>query len=337
MTVGIAIAQPAVTTAQVMRQALLALALGAISSTFSLLTRFEGNGKIFRTRKTTRIALLIIGLSTIGTTAAATILPLLGKIAPVAFLPLALVVPGGLAVGGKSASRRGSADNSSTMSNVTRVLTLGISYLLCRLEDEIAEEAYQWSCRQVQNWREDGILGAADHYHEQLSSRFSTNNARCKEVDAIRDRIEDEIATTERTDDNRKKQDGLRRARTDLRIMLQRAYIWGAFDLAPYHGAQRSVITDGDVAYEVSVSYEPQSDEAAAIRPETATAKQLLELAVDLNRVGQEGDEEAVVDRLNLLSENIAKILIDMGERRSAAADTPPSDETDDGERAPGL
>lgn len=332
MTAGIAITQTTVTSTQVMMQALVAVGLGLISSTVALVVRFEGSGKVFKRTTTGGIALLIIVLSTVGTAVAATALPLLGKVAPAAFLPLALVVPSGLAVNSKG-RRRDTTEGSSALTNISRVLTLGISYLLRVLEDQMAEDAYAWASEQIRNWHEDGILGAADHFHEQLCSRFSSNVARCKEIEAIRDRIEEEIRVAGLTDDDRKKARSLEKARIDLRLLLQRAYAWGALSLTPYHGTQRSIITDGDVAYEVSVSYDSQSDDAGAVRPESVTAKELLELAVDLSRVGHEGDEAAIGSRLALLNENISQILKEMDERRSSTVDDP----RDDGRREPGL
>ena len=300
-------------------QILVALVFSLASSTVALAVRFEGNGRIFQSWQTRGLGTAIIIVSTFGAAATTVALPLLGKLHPAAFLPLAAVMPSGLAATGRGAKRRSGGEENSTLSNITNLLTLGISYLLRRLEDQIAADGFNWASSQIKNWREDGIVGAADYYHERLCSRFSSNGPRCKEVDAIRDRIEDKVRAAELTAENRKKIRSVGEARIDLRLLLQRAYMWGCASIPPYSGSQRSIISDGDTEYEVFASYHlgQAGDE---VRPEDVTAKQLLDIALDLNRASQDGSDTDIGDRLSRLYENLPLIMKEIDERRGHQA-----------------
>lgn len=301
-------------------QALVALTLGLISSGVALAVRFEGSGRIFANRRTCSIAVTIIAVSTIGTASTVVLLPLIGKLHPAAFVPLALVMPSGLAFSGKGSKRRADGEESPALSNITKVITLGISYLLRRLEETIAGDGHEWAATQVKKWREDGILGAADHYHELLRSRFAANAARCKEIDAIRDRIEENIRAAELTTEQRKKLRSLGEARIELMLLLQRAYAWGCSNITAYAGLQRSTISDGELEYDISVSFPVKPAADADVKPEEQTAKQLVALALDLTRVGQEGSDAAIGERLTLLHDSLPSLIKEISERQSPVA-----------------
>jgi hypothetical protein len=145
----------------------LTFVLACLSATFFLLLRCEGKGRAFGPHSR-GWAVLVIGLTGTLSAGAAGAVALLGHHAPLAILSLGIAAPSGLCL---DRIREGVPDRRSTYGAAA---TLWLSWLLARLQDEMAEDK-KWWCehRMDPEWNDDELLIAAHSYHEYLTERLS--------------------------------------------------------------------------------------------------------------------------------------------------------------------
>ena len=240
----------------------LTFVLACVSAAVFLLLRCEGKGRAFGPRSR-GWALLVIGLTGALSAGLAEAVAVLGHHAPLAILSLGIAAPSGLCL---DRIREGIPERRSTYTAAT---TLWLSWLLVRMQDEMAEDKKRWCEQRIdQEWHDDELLMAAHSYHEYLAERLTDAEwkrykirtllldlesrldiARVIGASASRSRIEDAVnASRHRRDPryqrsiddltalgNRLRHD----AERDLTRMLAAAYCASLYRLAPYTSSVR--------------------------------------------------------------------------------------------------
>lgn len=235
----------------------LTFVLACVSAAVFLMLRCEGKGRPFGPRSR-GWAVLVIGFTGALSAGLAEAVAVLGHYAPLAILSLGIAAPSGLCL---DRIREGIPDRRSTYSAAA---TLWLSWLLVRMQDEMAEDKKQWCEQRIDpEWHDDELLIAAHSYHEHLAARLTDAEwkrykirtllldlesrldiARVIGSGASRSRIEDAInASRHRRDPryhrsiddpttlgNRLRHD----AERDLTRMLAAAYCASLYRLAPY-------------------------------------------------------------------------------------------------------
>jgi hypothetical protein len=235
----------------------LTFVLACGSAAVFLLLRCEGKGRPFGPRSRGWAA-LVIGLTGALSAGLAEAIAMLGHHAPLAILSLGIAAPSGLCL---DRIREGTPDRRSTYSAAA---TLWLSWLLARMQDEMAEDKKHWCEQHIDpEWHNDELLIAAHSYHEHLAERLTDAEwkrykvrtllldlesrldiARVIDAGASRSRVEGAInASRHRRDPryhrsiddltalgNRLRHD----AERDLTRMLAAAYCASLYRLAPY-------------------------------------------------------------------------------------------------------
>jgi hypothetical protein len=235
----------------------LTFVLACASAAFFLLLRCEGKGRPFGPRSR-GWAVLVIGLTGALSASLAGAVALLGHHAPLAILSLGIAAPSGLCL---DRIREGIPDRRSTYSAAA---TLWLSWLLARMQDEMAEDKKRWCEQHIDpEWHNDELLMAAHSYHEYLAERLTDAEwkryklrallldlesrldvARVVDAGASRSRVESAMNVSRHRRDpryhrsiddltalgNRLRHD----AERDLTRMLAAAYRASLYRLAPY-------------------------------------------------------------------------------------------------------
>jgi hypothetical protein len=141
--------------------------LACLSSAFFLIMRSEGKGRPFGPRSrpwAVLIAGFVGSLSTAGALALATV----GHYVPTVIMSLGVAAPSALCL---DRIREGMPERRSTF---RAAMTLWLSYLIERMDDEIAEAKAAWRERRMDcSWEDGDLLMAAHCYHDYLVERMS--------------------------------------------------------------------------------------------------------------------------------------------------------------------
>jgi hypothetical protein len=214
--------------------------LACASATFFLFLRCEGKGRPFGP-SSRRWSALVIGLTSVLSTAVALACVYLVDSLPDAFLGVGVAAPSWLWLG---EIRRGGDERRNLMRDMS---TLWLTRLLARMHEGMAEDRLAWCEARVDpTWSTDALGMAARFYHGYLRDRLSPGERR-------RGRINAQLAAVEaRLSVARLIENGAGRAKVlaalnAARIMKEPRYTRGVDDLGRLadllrHDAQRDLV-----------------------------------------------------------------------------------------------
>jgi len=167
----------------------LTFVFSCLSALFFLGLRCQGKGRPFGPRSR-RWALPVVALIGTMSTASAAVLALLGFYAPAALFVFGVAAPGSLCID------RLRADMPDRRSTAAAAATLWLSWLLTRLDDEMAAEKRRWVEDRIDfDWRDDTLLLAAHSYHDFLDERLPESERRRHRIHAALASIEIRLDT----------------------------------------------------------------------------------------------------------------------------------------------
>jgi hypothetical protein len=167
----------------------LTFVFSCLSALFFLGLRCQGKGRPFGPRSR-RWALPVVVLIGTMSTASAAVLALLGFYAPAALFVFGVAAPGSLCID------RLRADMPDRRSTAAAAATLWLSWLLTRLDDEMAAEKRRWVEDRIDlDWRDDVLLLAAHSYHDFLDERLPESERRRHRIHAALASIEIRLDT----------------------------------------------------------------------------------------------------------------------------------------------
>ena len=162
----------------------LTFVFSCLSALFFLGLRCQGKGRPFGPRSR-RWALPVVVLIGSISTASASLLALLGYYAPAALFVFGVAAPGSLCID------RLRDDMPHRRSTAAAAATLWLSWLLIRLDDEMAEDKRCWVENRIDfDWRDDELLLAAHSYHDFLDDRLPERERRRHRIHAVLGNIE---------------------------------------------------------------------------------------------------------------------------------------------------
>jgi hypothetical protein len=162
----------------------LTFVLSCLSALFFLGLRCQGRGRPFGPRSK-RWALPVIVLIGGMSTASAALLALLGYFAPAALFIFGVAAPGSLCID------RMREDMPGRRSTASAAATLWLTWLLTRLDDEMAEDKRRWCEHRIDSdWHDDVLLMAAHSYHDFLDARLPDEERRRHRIRAALNYIE---------------------------------------------------------------------------------------------------------------------------------------------------
>lgn len=162
----------------------LTFVLSCLSALFFLGLRCQGRGRPFGPRSK-RWALPVIAAIAGMSTASAALLALLGYYAPAALWVFGIAAPGSLCID------RLRHDMPERHSAASAAATLWLSWLLIRLDDEMAADKRDWIESRIDfDWYDEVLLLAAHYYHDFLDERLKEGERRRHRIHAALNNIE---------------------------------------------------------------------------------------------------------------------------------------------------